>query len=167
MRQHECTEVPWKHPAVGKRPDVYGRIACNSIYTKWPEWTYVPGLGDGQRGDCPGGRFLEGADNVLEQTVVTGVSLTLGKPPQCTFRERVMRCTLQCTFKQGCWVYDVGLKSLYAGAEAGGLLVLGQPGLHNVCTHLCQTDRQPNTRRTKPSLKLSLYSPHSTAGGSL
>ena len=34
------------------------------------------------------GRFLEGADNVLEQTVVTGVALTIGKPPECTFRER-------------------------------------------------------------------------------
>lgn len=114
LRQHECTEVPWKHPAVRKRPDEYGCIACNSIYTKWPEWTYVLGLGGGQQGDCPGGRFLGGADNVLEQTVVMGVALTIEKPPECTFRERVVRCTSQCSFKQGCWVYGAGLKSPYA-----------------------------------------------------
>lgn len=156
-----------EHPALGKRPDEHGRrIACNSIYTKWPEWTYVPGLGGQPWGDCPGGRFLGGADDVLEQTVVTGVTLTIEKPPECTFRERVVRCTSQCNFKQGCWVYGTDLKSPYSGAEVGGLLGPDQSGLHNVCTHLCQTDRQPNTGRTEPSLKLSLCSP-STAGCSL
>lgn len=45
------------------------------------------------------GRFLEGADHVLEQTVVTGVALTIGKPPECTFRERVIEMHITVQFQ--------------------------------------------------------------------